>query len=62
MKVQIEIECETARELAAHLNVIIKTIGIRSRNDPDYDFAVGTHFSEDNCYGTHDVTISPEPY
>jgi hypothetical protein len=60
MQVSIEIECKTARELVTHLNKIIRTIKIRSRQNPEHDFEVGTHFSDDNCYGMHDVTIKPD--
>jgi len=60
MKVQIEIECETAAELDQHLEVIRQTIKVRSRQNPEHDFEVGTQFSDNNCYGTHEVTIIPE--
>jgi hypothetical protein len=58
MTVKIEIECETAGELLAHLNVIADTVRIRARGDNEHDFEVGTHFTDNNCYGTHEVTIS----
>ena len=61
MKVTIEIECETAGDLTTHLNAIIETVKIRSRQNPDHDFEVGTHFADCSCYGTHDVVIEPEP-
>lgn len=60
MKVQIEIECETSGELEKHLEVIRQTVSLRSRGNLDYDFEVGTEFSDNNCYGTHHVTIIPE--
>ena len=60
MKVKIDIECETAGELIQHLDEISKTVKIRSRDNNEYDFEVGTHFSDNNCYGTHDVTIESE--
>lgn len=60
MKVKIQIECDTAGELISHLDEISKTVKIRSRGDSEHDFEVGTHFSDNNCYGTHDVTIESE--
>lgn len=57
MKVSIEIECDDVGELLAHLGVIENTIQIRSRGNKDYDFEVGTQFSDNNCYGSHEVTI-----
>ena len=60
MQVKIEIDCETAGELISHLTEIINTIKIRSRGNDEHDFEVGTQFSDNNCYGTHDVTIIPE--
>lgn len=60
MKVKIEIECETAGELTAHLEEIIRTVKVRSRQNIEHDFEVGTQFSDNNCYGTHDVEIMPD--
>jgi hypothetical protein len=57
MKVKIEIDCETAGELRKHLNEIIRIIAIRSRQNDDHDFEVGTNFSDSNCYGSHEVII-----
>ena len=60
MTVNIEITCETAGELVTHLNNIIKTVRVRARDNEAHDFESGTHFSDNNCYGTHDVTIQGE--
>ena len=60
MQVKIEIDCETAGELISHLTEIIKTVKIRARGNDEHDFEVGTQFSDNNCYGTHEVTIIPE--
>ncbi len=60
MIVSIHIECDTAGELSAHLNKIIRTVKVRARQDPDYDFETGTYFWDNNCYGTHEVTIQGE--
>lgn len=59
MKVNIKIDCETAIELQTHLQAISETVKIRSRGNLEYDFEVGTQFSDNNCYGTHEVTITP---
>jgi len=59
MKVQIEIECETVGELLSHIADIAKTIEIRAIHNTDYCFEVGTQFENNNCYGTHEVTIIP---
>lgn len=60
MKAKIKIDCETTGELISHLTEIINTVRIRARGDNEFDFEVGTQFSDNNCYGTHEVTIIPE--
>lgn len=60
MTVKIEIECETTQELLSHLGVISETIKIKSRFDMKNEFEVGVHFEDNNCYGTHDVIITPQ--
>lgn len=57
MKVTIEIECDTAGQLEQHLNEIISTVKVRSKNDPSCEFEVGTAFTHFNCNGNYDVII-----
>jgi hypothetical protein len=60
MIAKIEIDCENSNELIQHLMAIVETIKIRSRGDLTYDFEVGTAFYDHNCYGSHEVVITPE--
>lgn len=57
MTAKIEINCESAGELIAHLHDIINMVKQRSRDNPQHDFEVGTSFENTNCYGTHAVEI-----
>ena len=62
MKVKIEIECDTIREIGAHLSVI--SMGIRKETkrlnlSPNEDeFPKSIKFDDDNCYGEHHVKIT----
>lgn len=60
MIVKIEIDCETAGELELHLLTVIETVKSKSKGNKDFDFEFGERFSDNNCYGTHDVIIEPE--
>lgn len=55
---QITITCETAGTLLQHLTSIKETIRIRSRDDLEHKFEVGTHFKADTAVGSYHVTIT----
>lgn len=61
MNIMIEIECETIADLVAHLRVlennIIKQSNINNQNMRREDFAIGTKLYDDNCYGTHELSV-----
>lgn len=65
MRAIMEIECESVGELTTHLYEAIKQIKKQSRKqklDPSHDeFPVDTVFEDDNCYGSHQLKIVPEP-
>ena len=61
LKVTIEIHCETEREIIAHLQVIITEykghLKKMKGNIPD---GIDLNWEDDNCYGSHSVTIEPD--
>lgn len=61
MNILIEIECDTIADLHTHLTELCKQIRKQTKvnkSDPKKDdFPVGTHFEDDNCYGTHELNI-----
>lgn len=61
-KVSISIECETTEEILAHLHNIMSRIKKERKRFPDREFPDGIdlQFDDNNCYGTHDVTIEPD--
>lgn len=70
MKITIEIECERVNDFTSHLYHIIretKKVCRKNKLSPDTDLdkfdglLVGDELDDDNCYGTHEVTFTPEP-
>lgn len=64
MKIKIEIDCDTIGELVSHMYEIIRQVKKESRIfklDPKNDtFEKKVILDDNNCYGTHKVTIKPE--
>jgi hypothetical protein len=59
MKTLIEIECDDKRELLLHLTVIREDIEKLNLDEP---FNEPFKIEDNNCYGTHDVTIADESW
>lgn len=61
MKILIEIDCDTITELKQHLECLIhqieKQAKVNKQNMDDDDFAVGTRLYDDNCYGSHELSV-----
>lgn len=60
MKISIEIECTTIGEVKSHLTCLISQIKKhqKSFSMPDDDeLATGTHITDNNCYGIHDLNV-----
>lgn len=65
MRVLIEVNCETIGELTTHLHVMFKEVKAECKKqklNPDKDeFPIDTELEDDNCYGSHELKIVPEP-
>lgn len=62
MITNIKIDCDSLNELFAHFSAIEHAIKKRQRDDlesPQQAFAETVQIYDDNCYGTHEVTITP---
>lgn len=61
MKIIVEIECDTIRELIAHLASAKNQIIAHCKEhkiDPDKsEFLNDVQFEDDNCYGSHKLII-----
>lgn len=66
MKIEIEIDCETVSEFYSHLTELryqIKKESKRLKLKPlvdEFSEESNSYLSDNNCYGTHTVTITPE--
>ncbi len=63
MRVLIEIDCDTIQELTAHLTCMrdqVKKEMKKLKLNCDDEFPLGTELEDNNCYGTHELTIVPE--
>lgn len=60
-KVSITIECETEKEIIAHLTAIRKEakkhLKVNKGGIPD---GLDLIWDDNNCYGTHEVKIEPD--
>lgn len=64
MIARIEIDCCNIQELNAHLTCIrvqVKKEMIKLKLGEDDEFPLETILEDNNCYGTHELTIVPEP-
>lgn len=64
MNVKIEIQCDTARELLAHLHMLqvqiqdeVKRLNLNEATE-ELPLEAAEQLYDDNCYGTHQVEIS----
>jgi len=64
MIVNIEIECETIDEFGTHLHVILTTLNKKAKraklNFYQDEIPISMDLNDDNCYGSHTVTIKSE--
>lgn len=65
MRVLIEIECDTVSDLHQHLDVMKRQVRKESKKqklDPLHDeFPLETVLEDDNCYGSHELSVVPDP-
>lgn len=63
MKITVKIECETISDFYSHLSELRRQIKKQARKlklDPLRDeFPKTVDLYDDNCYGTHTVTVKP---
>lgn len=66
MKIKIEIDCETIGDFATHLGVIRDALLVNAAKlgvEPDSEEvseALADSLDDDNCYGTHEITVEPD--
>lgn len=65
MRILIEINCESIGELGSHLNEMFKQVKKECKKQKldayNDEFPEGTILEDDNCYGSHELKIVPEP-
>ena len=64
MRVLIEINCDRIDELAAHLTCMrdqVKKEAKKLKLEKDDEFPIDTELEDNNCYGTHELKVVPEP-
>lgn len=58
LKMRIQINCETEQELLNHLSVIRATLKKKLNCMIDGEIVKPVRFGDNNCYGTHNVSIT----
>lgn len=66
MEITIKIECETINEFYAHLTELAKQVKRSAKKqklnplEDEFQAEDADSLCDNNCYGTHEVTIIPE--
>lgn len=64
MRITIEIECESITDFYSHLTELRKQIKKKckkeNRNSHKDEFTTSKGLDDDNCYGTHEVSLENE--
>lgn len=65
MRILIEIECDTISDLHQHLDVMKRQVRKECKKQKlaplDDEFPLNTVIEDNNCYGSHELKIVPEP-